>query len=180
MQRCSIIILDRGGEIMTSEPIHPFEAAGLGKAPFRFDGIADNVYSVAPGHSQPGGTCKFCYRGIRYEFWVVSADGKRFTVGSECIRKIEAKGSPLRSAAERELRDQKRQAKHHRLIVRTNAAMAALEQDEALLANMPHPHPAYANRLTLRDYAEWMLQNAGDTGQTKICKIIETAMEVRQ
>jgi len=168
------------GKAMTSELIHPFEAAELGKAPFRFDGLTENVYSVTPGHSQPGGVCKFCGHSIRYEFWVVSTDGKRFDVGSECIRKVAAKGSPLRNAAERELRDQKRTAKHQRLMVRAEAAAAALERDETLLANRPHPHPAYADRLTFRNYAEWMLQNAGDAGQTQICKIIEAAMEVRQ
>jgi len=160
---------------MTSELIHPFEEAGLGKAPFRFDCVTEKAWM-----GQPGGTCQFCGHGIRWEFWVISADGKRFDVGSECIRKIEAKGSPLRNAAECELRDQKRLAKRQRLIVRVNKAATALEQDESLLTDMPHPHPAYANRLTLRNYAEWMLQEAGDAGQTKICKIIETALEARQ
>jgi len=168
------------GEAMTSELIHPFEAAGLGKAPFRFDGLTENVYSVTPGHSQPGGVCKFCGHSIRYEFWVVSTDGKRFDVGSECIRKIEAKGSLLRNAAEREFRNQKREIKHQQLMDRVSVVTAALEQDETLLTDQPHPHPAYANRLTLRNYAEWMLQNAGDAGQTKICKVIEAAIEVRQ
>lgn len=56
---------------------HPFEAAGLGVAPFQCVGCIDQGRSI--GH------CNYCGTGIRYEFEIVSSDGKRSVVGSDCI-----------------------------------------------------------------------------------------------
>lgn len=76
---------------MNVEPdtwVHPFERARLGRAPFRFAGMHESVYSAAPGHSQPGGTCEFCGMGIRYVCTVEGADGKRFSVGTDCVARV--------------------------------------------------------------------------------------------
>lgn len=75
---------------LTTETIHPFEKAGLGLAPFRFSHVTENVF-VTPGlvgSTKAGGTCDFCSNGIRWEYWVKSADKKTFKVGCDCIAKL--------------------------------------------------------------------------------------------
>src|SRR6476661_4497421 len=57
--------------------VHPFEAAGLGKAPYRF---------TSWWRERNG--CMFCGTGIMNCFGVQAADGKRFHVGCDCIYKI--------------------------------------------------------------------------------------------
>jgi hypothetical protein len=65
--------------------VHAFEAAGLGKAPYVFEGAGDaGRFNQVP--------CQFCYTPIRYMYWLTSADGKRFYVGSECINNAEDAG----------------------------------------------------------------------------------------
>jgi len=69
--------------------IHPFEKAGLGKAPFTCVGVHENVYVTAGGaHKQPGGCCNYCGTGIQYEYEIVSADGAKFVVGSDCVARV--------------------------------------------------------------------------------------------
>lgn len=69
--------------------IHPFEKAGLGKAPFRCVGCRENWF-VMPGFGQkPGGTCDYCGTGILYEYVIKSSDGAEFVVGSDCVMKCD-------------------------------------------------------------------------------------------
>lgn len=160
---------------MTEKRIHPFEEAGLGKAPFHFDGVTENVYTTGNGaHSQPGGCCKYCFHGIRYEFWVVSADGERFPVGCDCIRKISSKGSKMLSEAEKAQKELKRQKAEEKLQTRIKSAKAILDSDSNLLADMPHPSE-WRKEDSLRDYVNWMFENAGNSGMTRACRIIENA-----
>lgn len=68
--------------------VHPFEKAGLGKAPFRFIGMEHRTHRACPGAPlQPGGSCDYCGTGISYFCWIDDAQGKRFKVGSDCVRK---------------------------------------------------------------------------------------------
>jgi len=68
--------------------MHPFERAGLGKAPFRCTSVTQNWYSAAPGHRQPGGSCDYCGTGIAYEYHCKSVDGHEFKVGCDCVWKV--------------------------------------------------------------------------------------------
>lgn len=77
---------------MSSETIHTFEQAGLGKAPFRFVGMfekrgpipcPDGTMIGAPG--QPMGTCDFCGNGIAQCCQIESADGKIFVVDRKSV-----------------------------------------------------------------------------------------------
>jgi hypothetical protein len=62
--------------------VHPFERAGLGKAPFRYlSSYRDNLTC-----------CDYCGTAIVNVFIVGSADGQRFKVGCECIRKVDDGG----------------------------------------------------------------------------------------
>ena len=73
---------------MTAIPTtHVF--AHLGPAPYRFQGVTQNLFTIAgcPEASKPGGTCDHCGTGILWEFHFVAADGRAFTVGSSCILK---------------------------------------------------------------------------------------------
>ena len=61
--------------------VHQFELAGFGKAPFRF---------VALDQKSDG--CHFCHTGILWRCHIVSSDGVRFHVGTDCVAKTGDKG----------------------------------------------------------------------------------------
>src|SRR5579862_3473490 len=143
--------------------LHPFERAGLGKAPFRFIGMAEHVYQACPGAPiQPGTSCDYCSNGIRYAFNVRSADGKRFKVGCDCIRRVEAAGSKILTDAERALNKALREKRHAAVDERVAAVRALLAADPTLLTDRPHPTDWRAAKgETLRDSIEWLLRHAG-------------------
>lgn len=115
-------------EIMDNEKIHKFEAAGLGKAPFRCVGLA-KIPSPALAEANPDaynnalralppqyrcGTCSYCGQAIMNNFLIQSSDGNTFSVGCECVRKtgdagLENKTKALKRKAAREERERKRQ-----------------------------------------------------------------------
>lgn len=71
-----------------SRCVHPFERAGLGKAPFRCVGFYVSKFCAAPGAPvQPGSACDYCGTGIMNVFSILSADGKASKVGCDCVRK---------------------------------------------------------------------------------------------
>jgi hypothetical protein len=76
--------------------LHPFERAGLGKAPFRCYGVVENWYSAGPGHKQPGGSCDYCGTGIAYEYLIRGSDEREFKVGCDCVRKTGAQVAGFR------------------------------------------------------------------------------------
>lgn len=57
---------------------HPFQRAGLGRAPFTCTGVDDA--------GARGEKCSFCSTSIRYVYHIQGADGSRFQVGSECVK----------------------------------------------------------------------------------------------
>jgi hypothetical protein len=66
--------------------VHPFERAGLGKAPFRCTGMEKRTYQACPDAPiQPGASCDFCGTGIMYTYMIVSSDGRNFVVGCDCV-----------------------------------------------------------------------------------------------
>jgi hypothetical protein len=157
---------------MTNDLIHPWERAGLGKAPFKFVGMHEEVFVIPGVMAKAGGTCAYCSQGIRYVFTCVSADGKRFGVGCDCIAKVHHKGVKILSDAERALRNFKAEKRREAFAVRKTAAKATLAANPTLLTD--RPHPSFKDK-TLRDYVEWMLANAGLSGGNHVCRIIEDA-----
>jgi hypothetical protein len=130
---------------------HPFETAGLGKAPFRFAGMAqqDRVYGqivsarMANGleiTTKPGGTCAYCGQAILRICRVKSADGREFGVGVDCARKVDpALGRKAASATRKAV------------AANTRATLAELVAANATrLATESHP---YAAGRTLLDWA---------------------------
>lgn len=68
---------------------HPFEKAGLGKAPFSCTHVSENVFRLPDGTAKAGGCCDYCGTGIRWEFWIKGsiAGAKQFKVGCDCVAK---------------------------------------------------------------------------------------------
>ena len=69
---------------------HIFETAGLGKAPYKYIGCI----KLSSG-------CQYCGTGILYQFWLLSSDGKKFYVGSDCIEKSGDSGLMYHAKKER-------------------------------------------------------------------------------
>lgn len=112
------------------ESLHPFEEAGLGKSPFLFAGLTKNVYSADPGHTQPGGSCCYCGQGIMWECHIKSSDGMFFTVGIDCVRKLERVDNQLVSDANRA---RLKRARQDREQARQDAHKARVREYEAKL-----------------------------------------------
>jgi hypothetical protein len=149
---------------------HPFEASGLGKAPFRFVGVFEKAIQYPDGTSQASGTCQHCGNGIRYCFEIEASDGKHSIVGSSCINKtdttrlvaiVESEVRKLRNEKARARREAKRKAERQEIQERIDEYKEALE----FLAQFPHPyHRTYdfAKDLTLADYYTYIYGNTPD------------------
>ena len=157
---------------------HPFEQRGLGQAPFRYVGIEAQemshgvrVLGSVGGcevTTKPGGTCAYCGQYIVNMFNVESADGQRFHVGSDCIRKVDA---TLAAAIAPAIKQRKRDRDNARIA----AAKAALPQ-AASLRNKPHPNAKLAaDGRTLADWCAYMFKHAGTSGSLRAAKVVENA-----
>lgn len=168
---------------------HPFERAGLGKAPFRFVGMVqqdlcygERILNRAEYErtgisltTKPGGTCAYCGTYIVNMFQIKSADGRCFHVGCDCVNKtgdrklmLSCKQAVLRAGR------QKRAALAERKAGEL-AAMLANESVRAKLANKPHPKPYMAAKgETLLAWADWMAKHAGAAGRAKVLKAIKS------
>lgn len=150
--------------------MHIFEAAGLGSAPFRFLGVERRVYQAIPGDAscpvQPGGSCKLCGQAIYECCVIVSADGRRFDVGTDCVRKTGDRG--MRRVGElhaRRTRAARAATDAARVSAELDSVIAALSP--ALLAS-PHPLAFKAARgETFADYVQWMRRACGAAGRKK-------------
>jgi hypothetical protein len=159
-----------GLDLANVNTIHAFEVAGLGKAPYQFLGVSVKVGPLplpdggmvgAPG--QPMGSCKFCGTGIKYCFNLLSADGKEFYVGCECIKKSGDRGL-LRvvSTFEKEQRRAKNEERKKKKIEQAKNARQEMrelvERHRAALEALPHDF--YPGK-TKYDHATFCLQHAG-------------------
>lgn len=179
--------------------IHPFEQAGLGKAPFHLAGMITQDIKGSErvlGHvggceftTKPGGTCDFCGTYIINMYRIKSADGKEFTVGSDCVAKlgsadnllvadVEKKAKAIKAKAAK-LATAARKAKESG---RIEAILASLSDPMVAerLAVMPHPK-GFKDRytgypLSLAEYVGWMRANAGHSGMAAVAKMIEKAL----
>lgn len=115
--------------------VHPFELAGLGKAPYRFRGVEKKGFQACPGAPVKGGSsCDFCPMGIMFCFWFESADGKHFKVGCDCaLRGFAADPRMVRviSAAQAKLERAKREEAKARAAARNLVTFAPLLEELA-------------------------------------------------
>jgi len=152
-----------------TEQIHKFEAAGLGLATFRFVGLqtaADRaaVQSERAGAGQTYTTnnatsCDYCGQGILNAYCVESADGKRFKVGCDCIRKTGDTGlirvvTEEESSKRRAATKSRREAKCQRECDLIAAFRAGKCESLRSL-----PHPKGRENCTAFDYVEWCVSN---------------------
>ena len=171
--------------------IHDFEKVGLGKAPFRYIGaeerrspiktVVNGVETTVGAPGQAMGSCDFCGQGIAICCRIDSADGKRFTVGIDCVRRTGDAG--LKAASDKKIRAIKKKARLENQAKRIAAAKEAIKGPVLQVALERQPHPMadiWKRKKTLLDYAKWMFANAGNTGQMRAVKAIEkTAQEIK-
>jgi hypothetical protein len=176
---------------MTYSDIHPFEKAGLGKAPFRYIGQVHQQISYGQaviGHiggvpvtTKPGGTCDACGTYIIDMFRIVSADGQKSVVGCDCILKVVQGHSvkeqtqfeaDLKALKKAKAASDKKKVKDQ---ARVQAAMERLQFVRGSLAEQPHPSKYLASQGKTRlDYVRWMFDNAGLSGRVQAAKIVES------
>lgn len=148
--------------------IHKFEAAGLGKAPFRFSGCEKLVFQACPGAPiQPGGSCDYCGTAISQAFWLTSADGRRFKVGCDCIYKAGDAGLKKVVDAEKKKRAKARTAER----IAEGAGMLSDPELRERLEREPHPNGFKGKNLL--DWCNWMLDHAGNKGKLSVARTIE-------
>lgn len=153
---------------------HKFEAAGLGRAPFRFEGTTEKVFVNGDGTTRAGGSCDYCGTSIRTEFWLKSSDGRNFKVGCDCIAKAGDTGV---------LRAYKSSPEYRRKMAekRADKARSVTLQLQALMAEKANewatqPHPAgFVDRqtgkpLTRLDYVRWMFDHCGAAGRASLLR----------
>lgn len=159
---------------------HVFEAAGLGRAPFRIINVEERrgplqwvdergITHITGSPGQPMGVCDYCGTGIA-ECWVIeSADRKRFIVGCDCVRKTGDSG--LQQSMNRKLTAQR----NARADARIAELRRRLEADPVLIDRLrgissPNLKRPSDNAL---DWALWMMAHAGRTGCLAVCRFID-------
>lgn len=95
----------------TTVRAHPWELAGLGRAPFRYVGMYEELFRMPDGSVKAGGSCNYCGQGIRYCFKCVSSDDKSFVVGCDCIARVHSPAERIVGETEKALKDFKRKAR---------------------------------------------------------------------
>src|SRR4051812_20413369 len=120
------------------EFVHKFEAAGLGKFPYKFLGMYE-----AGGH---GTSCDYCGTHIRYVYMVGSSDSKKFKTGCDCIYRVWSEAPDkwayisLKTEVEKAEKEFKAKKKHEKVALRLEAAFIKLEEEPNLLKSAPHPN----------------------------------------
>jgi hypothetical protein len=159
---------------------HPWERAGLGNHPYRVVGVETRVGPIhlpngimvgAPGQAM--GTCDYCGQGIKECFKILAADGKRFEVGCDCVRRAYTEvGERVPNAVkafEREKRQAAARAKAKRVRERLDEILAA---PPAVLTETKVVTPWGEERTLLEDL-ERVLLACGDAGRARHLKRIE-------
>ena len=84
--------------------MHVFEAANLGKAPFRYVSHRDRGRNNLTG-------CAYCGTAIRHEYLIAGSDDRSFVVGCECVYKTGDAGliNPVKKAERKHRNDAARE-----------------------------------------------------------------------
>lgn len=173
---------------ITDTALHPFEKAGLGKAPYRYMGFEVKECSGQPddkglsvGYAgQPAGCCDYCGNGIKYCCKIRSADGREFVVGTDCVLKLERHDNALYSAATKIKKQLARDAAAARRAKKVAQERERIAAARDILHNSEHvrgvlngqPHPSIEGRTAL-DYCLWLDRNAGQSGLVRMAALVE-------
>lgn len=160
--------------------MHPWERAGLGKAPFRFVGSHVSLFQAVPGDPncpvKPGSSCDYCAQAISLVCVIRDANGREFKVGCDCVKrlgekKLSARADKARLEHERSQRKARAEA--------SRCELAEMLNDPAVVAvigKVPHPHAEHADRgETLLGWARWMSTWAGASGRQRAVSAIRKA-----
>jgi hypothetical protein len=142
--------------------MHVFEAAGLGKAPYHYDGCVVTR----------GSTCQFCSTPIVYQFWLTSSDGKKFYVGSDCIYKSGDAG--LRALIEPEVKRRMKEMREEREASLIDQFKKYLVANPGYFSDMKDPHPfSWRARRgdTMGDYKRFLWEHSGRTKRAKFARL---------
>lgn len=149
--------------------IHTFEQAGLGKAPFIYDGFFQGKSHPDEFTSSANCTsCAYCSTGIVNCFKIKSADDKEFIVGSECVKKTGDKG--MIDLIKRELNRQKAIELDKKW---TELKEQIKNRDSEIISKLDgQKHPWMADK-TMFDYADYLARTgAYDTSKKRIFKAL--------
>jgi hypothetical protein len=138
--------------------VHTFEAAGLGKGPFRLSHVTSD-----------GGNCQYCNTAIVFRFYIQGQDSRTFFVGSDCVMKTGDVG--LMRIVDREVKARTAALKKARDAEKLNDLRLFLSNPVSIaaLTKLPHPNSYYASTgKTMKDYADWMILHSGNTGKLKL------------
>lgn len=170
--------------------VHPFERAGLGKAPFKFLGLAqqDRIYGeVILNRAEyertgialtttPGGTCAYCGTAIKVLCQILSADGKRFHVGCDCVEKTGDKRIATAVKLATRKIDRAKRASKAAAIETEIATLLADDATRAKLAAIVLPNHYAPMACTQLERAEWLLPRCGATGKAKLLKHLKAVL----
>lgn len=163
--------------------VHPFEKAGLGRAPFRCIGSYESKFQACQGAPiQPGTCCDYCSTGIMQVYVIKSADGRKFKVGCDCVAKVaRACASTDLDRDMRKVVDAVNKIKRDAANKRTDERIArALAMFDAHRAELETEMVVVASSLkygdlkkTLAESLAWMFDHAGRAGKLRTAKRIE-------
>lgn len=140
---------------MANQEKHPFEAAGLGIAPFKVTGVSKCEHT----------SCDYCGQALRKRATITDTHDNKFSVGLDCAKKTSLKVQIKKHEKDFEAR---------RLAARVEKAELLLDHESL---NAPHPNRYRAEKGdTRRDWASWMFKNAGAAGKKQACLFVERAV----
>lgn len=132
-----------------SDSSHPLSERGLGSPPFDLQYVK---------HKAKEAECAACRAKIKHDFQVRSSEGKRFSLGSECVHLIGDKEAIQKAEAQRkQLADEEDDQ-----LLQSFCAYVRSEAGGNALKHRSHPHKFHADQgKTYLDYCEYVLENAG-------------------
>lgn len=128
---------------------HRFERCGF-IPPYQFTGYEKKPsYNPSTGH---GGTvCDYCGTYIINVFWIEDGNGKRFKVGSDCVKHLN--DTKLVTVVEGVIEKQEKERRIAKRIAEHEALCKEFEACLPTLAKYPHPNDYFAKQgKTLADY----------------------------
>lgn len=155
----------------------PFRLVDVGerRGPIRFTDPQTGVTMECGAPGQPMGVCDYCGQGIAVCCTVRGADGRQFTVGSDCVRKVyKDYDAPTDAdkALQRAINKEIRKMQVAREETRIESAFAALDADPALRTRLDS-NPAPRGRGSVLDWVQFCRRSAGHAGQLRAARTIE-------
>jgi len=142
---------------LIGKEVHMFEASGLGKAPYKFTYYDDLK-----------GTCQYCGHNLHYRFWLNSADGKTFHVGSDCVLRSGDEGLiKIADAIKAKIAKERALERFKEQVAEVKNLM---KEHSGLLSAQPHPYYGLTEKHSLYTSFENSLYWSGKSNIPKLLK----------